>query len=423
MHNTQVKIQTWPEIADEARAANPLLADLVDQLDPDDSLDFVKISYLYGQHILHDGVFQIPLATGELVPITDSRISTSIKNKLNDHNMPAGLLLNKNTELYYKASKHIIPLQIFNKGDFIGLDEMLEPSLNVMSQRHRNISSGARTLFMLPKLFDQKSHFKLENYYKKNMYRPSNITEHYYAFKAIANSPMIENKWTNDILFFNKSWWDTKNLKRTKDIRNFLLQKSWQQSLNSKRAMLSDITWTFFVDTNKRILNKQSPIVIDAIKNLLNIQQGIHPGYTPAINDNSGPIDLLEQAYMECYKIRLYPTIMEPKHLNKATESVYYSLHLSFLNNNQSTGVYKENSTLDFCDLVLLMDALVLTYPDELSDKFLFFQPESNPVAEIKSLRELVESDKRLLSKKLISSGLNFAYSSSFLKSCIQIKS
>lgn len=428
MSNKHIKIQSWIDAQDEIRKINPSLADAIESSGLEATCDFIRASYDYGELIIREGELQIPLSKNKTTSIADTTsLHSSIRTRLNNPN-PIGILLNKSAESFYEPQTSSIPTkvlsnQILQPGDFIGLTDFLDSidSKNKIIPDRQNISSGARSLFMLPRLTDRNSHYKLQNYFKIDVHRPNNIWEHYSIFKEIANSSVTEEKWYSDVLFFSNSWWAKKNQANAQPIKQVLLQQAWQQSVNSRKAMSLKLAWNLFLNSNDSGFKQSKLTILQTIEHLLAIQQGIYPGYVPTINNDVGPIDFIKKAYTDTYKIKSYPTIMAPMHITKTSGPVYYSLHIPALANSKSRGIYEKSTPLDFRELVALMDTL--TFPLYPKDKFTFFQQEEYPALQINALQELINSDERFLPNKAGPQSLNISYSNPFLKSCIKIQS
>jgi hypothetical protein len=72
---------------------------------------------------------------------------------------------------------------------------------------------------------------------------------------------------------------------------------------------------------------RYSVYTLNTIKHLFAIACGVFPGFAPAINENSAPIKLLQEAYKAGYNLKdQYPIIMEPSRFSMVDKSpVYYS--------------------------------------------------------------------------------------------------
>ena len=418
MNNELIKIQTWPEVREEVRTINPLLAKYIDESELNADYDFVRITYGYGQFIIHNGELQLPISNTKFVSLNDSIIPPFIRDRLNYSYVPIGLILNKTTEVFYESPDRVMPTKICNKGDLFGLWEIFDPEPSNFTKCIWNIVAGARTLFMLPKISDQTAHAQLQRHYKIKTYQPSNLLQQYKTFTEIANVSASDSRWTTDILFFSKAWHPTESKKEMRNLHYFWLQKAWQQSLNCRNNMSFDMAWERFAYAVTQRNMKPKPIIINTIKHLLAIQQGIYPGYSPSINNDCGPVDLLKQIYIEVYKIKHYPTVMEPIQLSQVNRPTYYSLQLPSLI-EYAPGSHGKNVITDLRELKLLMD--MLEYPIESEKCFLFFHPDEDLSLNINSTKILPTFNKSFLPEEAAMYNLSFAYNSPFLKGCIQV--
>lgn len=430
MQDNPIKIQAWPEVKSEVKKLHPRLADAIDESQLHATADFVRATYAYGQLIMKNGELQLPISATKTIAFEAENIPAIIKTRLHDC-APIGIILNQAAELFYEPNieyppidKHIFSERVFEKGDLIGINEFFDATIdpNRQTPNNRHLSAGARTLFMLPKVSDYNSHYKFKKRLKIESHSPMTIWDQHSIFKEIATSNITKKPWTIDILFFSKSWWSKKNQKATEDIKNLLLQQAWQQSYYLRNTMQAEAAWSLLVDVNKALLKKQHPILVYAIKKLLKIQAGITPGYKPLLDNKLGPIDLLQQAYIEIYKTNYYPTILGPSQLTVLNPLVYYSSHLPSLEYKNFSKQSRKTEKLDFCELVGLMNHL--SYPDEIKNKFTYFHPKEYTSASglIKSIEDLLAFDRRFLPPEgTLATHLNVTNSAPFFKGCIQI--
>lgn len=69
---------TWKQVRNEAKEVCPKFSDIIDAINPDDDLNFIKVRYPFGSKIIQDGVVNLPTETGGVMPITDTRLPTSL---------------------------------------------------------------------------------------------------------------------------------------------------------------------------------------------------------------------------------------------------------------------------------------------------------------------------------------------------------
>lgn len=411
-----INIEKWADVRDEVNAVNPRLTRLIDDHDPKQAFDFVRIRYRYGQYIFQNGRLQIPLPGNQHTDLDDPSIPLLIKSRLNYSQVPMGIILNKTAEVFHEGPNRTMPSKVFTKGIAFGLWEFFDPPPDDIVGGIWSVIAGARTMFMLPKVSNQSHHQQLQKVYKIPSYQPSSLLQHHEVFSEIANADIVKDPWSMDILFFSAPWQTLANASPVSEVCHFWLQEAWRQSFNCRNNMSFDMAWELFSHSVTKRNIRPKPIIVNTIKHLLSIYDGLYPGYAPAITDDCGPVQLLKEAYMEVYNIKKYPTVMEPLHLSKVDRPVYYSLQFPSLI-EYAPGAHGKNIITDFRELKLLMRMLEDT--SDIDKKFHFFHTESDESLEIRSTAELPATDHHLVPDD--NNSLSFASNSPFLKGCVQI--
>ncbi len=155
----------WREIRTEFKKINPQLAQIIDEIDPNDEFALYKVRYHWGDYILKNGILKIPNSTNELVSIDDFSIEKKITEDLAyNAGMPIGIVLKKSIELYIFALQRIIPFKLMHEGTIFGLwiglheDKMLSSH----SSEIWNVVAGARSTILLPKISNVKSYKRIK---------------------------------------------------------------------------------------------------------------------------------------------------------------------------------------------------------------------------------------------------------------------
>lgn len=412
-----IQIKKWAEIRGQIQLINPRLVQLIDEIDPSEPFDFIKVTYHFGQPIIKNGQFQLPVSSTKTVPITEKEVPVSIKQRLDYSPVPIILILSKKAEVFYEGNERVMPTKIQSKGSLFGLWEMFDPPPGELVQQLWNITAGARSLFMLPKISNQFLHKQLQHTYKIQAYAPNDMLHHHAIFTEIANAETVSAPWAMDVLIFSKSW-QTSNFEKDfsrLQLHCFLLHEAWRQSANCRNNMSFDMAWESFSQAVAKRNMKPKPLIVNTLKHLRAIREGFYPGYAPAIDDESGPIKLLMEAYSEIYKITHHPTIMEPTHLSKKNRPVYYSMQYPTLI-EYAPGVQGKNIIIDERELKILNDMLENSLNEPVSN-FTFFHPEADTSLNIKSAEELPQLNAQFMPDF----SQNFAASSPFLKGCVQV--
>lgn len=419
--NTNVKILKWREIKARLNAVNPRLYALIDDFNPSDDFDFVNITYRFGQPIMKSGQIQIPISSTQTVPLAELVVPESIRKRLNYSFVPTAILLNKKAEVFYESVDRVMPTKIFSQGAMFGLWEMFDPPPGAFVKHIWSIIAGARSLFMLPKIANQFAHKRLQKDFNLQVYAPNNMLQHHQVFTEIANSDKISNNWEMDVLYFSKKWQEISeenNLNSLK-LHHFWLQEAWRQSSNCRNNMSFDMAWELFSKAVTKRNMKPKPLIVNTLKHLLAISDGFYPGYSPATNDDSAPIALLTNAYLNVYNTSTYPIIMEPVHLSKANKPVYYSLQFPTLL-EYAPGTHGKNVITDLRELKILSDMLEESL-NETVRHFTFFHSEEDSGLGIYNVEDVFKLDPQLNFETNTEKKTTYPTSSPFLKGCIQI--
>lgn len=321
--------QHWPDVAEQVRALKPELADIIDSLNPDQKHSFFRLRYNFGDEIVQRGKLFLPTEEGELISIDDPKIPCSLRDRLNYNagSNPATFVLSGQLELLFHLTDRIIPFSLIKPGNLFGLWKSLDtgPS-NCPETFLWELTAGARSLFMLPKISQAGSHARLKKSHQITADKPTTINDHWNIFKGIANSKAMPKKWQVELLFFSTEWFEHKTDPAWRDFNYLILDSAWQSSGYWRNQYIWDLVLS---DIQNRRNIRYSPYIIGIARHMLRMGCSAMPGFQPA-NDNSlGPIDFIQQTYIESYNLKHYaPIIMQPAYFScyQPSDPVYYSL-------------------------------------------------------------------------------------------------
>ncbi len=177
------QILTWSEIKEQVSSVHPSLATAINEFDPDDSFKFVKISYRFGQSIMRDCELNVPISKHETSNLNHESVPALVKKQLDYRYIPIGLILNKKAEVFYESEDRVMPTKIFGAGSMIGLWENFDPEPSKFVKNVWNVSAGARSIFMLPKISNQTFHKNLKDFFHIQSYPPKSQLDHHGIFK------------------------------------------------------------------------------------------------------------------------------------------------------------------------------------------------------------------------------------------------
>jgi hypothetical protein len=413
---------TWHEVRNDVKTANPILANLIDRFEPSNKYTFLKVRYLFGDRILNQGLTHLPLKSGGTVPLMHSKVPEVLREKLGHRMVPMGLLLSKSIEVFYETDERVMPSKLFGAGSLIGLWEAFDPPPTEFLRSIWNLSAGARSICMLPSISETGSHAKLRRDFGVTAYPPKTLLNHSNVFVELCRGAAECNNWFCDVLFFTDKW-----LENPKDNLGFLqlhhywLQEAWKQSINGRNQMSYDVAWEVFSREVTRRNWKPRAHVINIIKHLLSIGEGIFPGFIPATDETAAPIKFLQDCYINSYQLKDYaPIIIVPHHLRELTTPVYYSLSLPTQLEHAPKAKNSPTIIGDIRELKMLMNVLINSMSDS-HHHYDFFHCEEDQFGEIQHVSDMPITDPRLMMYPAEYGERRFPDNSAFLRGCIKI--
>jgi len=423
-HNQYISEYCWQDIRKEVMRVKPNLATVIDEFNPDENFTFLRVKYPFASNIYKDGMLHLPLDNGCIAQLTDHRVPRALQGFFG-HDIPPGLILEKSVEVYFKTEDRIMPTNFWGPGNTIGLWGNFDPTPPPSTRKIWNMNAGARSMFMLPKIADHSAHSRIRRKYGIHAYPPKCLAEHIEIFKHLAVPTSAEDGWYCEVLFFNKIWHKHHEHISWLKLDRLLLQEAWEQSYNCRNQMYYDMSWEPFLKaaTNRRL--KPTPYIINTVKHLTAIAEGIFPGFRPACNQElAAPIQKIQECYMYTYQLKHYaPIIMCPHQLSSEDKDpVYYSLSLpTVLNFVPRLRKQIPNIMNELREIKLLMSILEETLEGLQHTKFEYFHSGDDHFGEILPTHALPSTDPHLMHYPKEFGERNFPYNSSFLRGCIRI--
>ncbi|MFN3234825.1 MAG: hypothetical protein ACE365_05385 [Gammaproteobacteria bacterium] len=440
-HKATIKSTTWEKARKKVASLNPSLAKAIDNVSPGNEYLLFEASYPYGSKIVNKGLLHLPGDDGKVLPIDSPYVSSEIKNQLIRRTVPVSLILKNCAEVSFEMEERLVSLNLFSPGFSFGLWENLDPTTSYYVRRLWNLTAGARSIYMLPKITEHASHKTLRKKYGVRSYLPQNLLDHWRIFSEIANSPAFETDWNCKVLFFSDNWMNhiVKD-SAWKDVYNMFLQDGWIQSQYWRNKVTFDIIWEVFTNNINKHNIKPNPHFLNIVKHMILVGTGLLPGSIAAdYHDNSvAPIAELQKVYIEDYKLRQYiPTFLIPHHFS-ATEKapIYYSFQQPAMLETAAIS-YQSPSTIRMMpEIKFLMEKFheevlegeikadntpIATFADSVV--FDYFHSEANIDYDIKATSEMPKEDKRLISIIPGYKNKKFAGNGHFIRGCARLSS
>lgn len=280
---------TWSDVRTQVKALDPQLFDAIEEFGPDSRHTLFKASYPYGAEILKNAVFQVPIATGEIVPITDERVPDIIRKKLSYNHLsnPVTMVLRGSAELFFNHMGNAFPFfGMIKKGRLFGTSLVLsENGLNMHPNFLWSLTAGARSMFSLAKVSEVVGLNRLEKHFQVNLPKESEYQDQWNLFQALANAPEFVDPWRCEVLFFSDAWFDW-SAKKSAMFKLSLHEKAWRATEFWRNQFLWDVVYSMF---KQEKLVKVNPAIADIVRQVSLIAAGVQPGFTPLHNDDADP--------------------------------------------------------------------------------------------------------------------------------------
>lgn len=439
-NNYNIQELEWKNIRDDIKVVNPELANIIDQLDPNKHLTLIKARYPYGAKIIDNGILQLPNVSGKSTSIHEADVGSGIKNKLLYSSIPLSLPLNKGCEVYLNDKDRTLSLNIISPSDFFGLFEVTALLCNIPIVSAWSVSSGIRSIFMLPKIADQINYNRLKRKLNLSLCSPNSLAEHFYLFKTINDHSLTIKDWYCDIIFFTDSWFtNLQSNSKWAMFYNYLFKQATIQRMQSGHNvdnMAFNLMWQSFVYAMGKRNLKPRPYIMDTAKYLLGIAAGIQPAFSPADKSEIfAPTKLLQETYIDHYGLKKYlPTIFHSNILipGKKLKHVYYSLAYPLLQEGLPNSKANQDVISDMREIKLLFETFIVAFRSRKIDfptgynlldkvQFDFFHNGTDIFNELKAAKDMPISDIELVKDQEQFPSREFCATAQFLRGCVRI--
>lgn len=433
----------WDTIRSRVEKVDPKVTAIIDKLSPDRSFP-LYLSYLPYGHLKGDTVSSfLTLADGRCVRLSDPSLPDEIKKNLwyGLNSSALSLILEKEIEFFIdlKDRKISIPWTIAKEGDFLCVKSTLKKDMSKKCEPSNILTatSGARSIFTLPSLGCSVNYNRLKSFLNIRSPIPKHLYDHWHLFKEMINGSLKDEvDWQSCTMYFSQKWIDKlQNDPAWSDLKVYLIEKAFSFFEYESSRIFYDIAFSLI--QRKRNL-KPNPYLVDTAKHLLVTAMGKAPGYAPALNDNSAPIQKLQQVFVDYFGLKKYiPGIMKPEHFeqNNLNSMVYYSMQhpstFTFSPSSRNTS----SALLEMRELQHLMQILeselcekTMPYHDTTlgiaakEAEFIYFHNKLDRHKIIIPSEKIINYDKRLLQTHVQHPDARFSCDAPFMRGCILIK-
>ncbi|WP_419420752.1 hypothetical protein ACNVED_05515 [Legionella sp. D16C41] len=326
----------WNEIRKTVKNIDVKFTQLVDELGPGNNYPLYLASYHYGETIGDSKGTILKDDLGQFYHLGDSNTPKDIFKNLSYgiKNSPLMMILDKKFEWFISDhQKHTsFPIYVEGPGFFIGTRQLIaeKASRTSISSSIMSCTAGSRSVFMLPNIGNQKKHMYLQRQLGITCSTPKDIQNHWEVFKEI--SLLSKSTWRANVLFFSSKWIDSlKNNSKWIHLQKYLIEKMIKSWEHDKNYFFYNFAFSKAQETYNILSN---PYLNETTKHILGIALGANLGYKPATDNFSIPLDEIQLAYQEIYRIQQTPILLEPDKFdiyNKPQLPIYYSLQKPFI--------------------------------------------------------------------------------------------
>lgn len=226
------------------------------------------------------------------------------------HELPSDLgfflIIDRGVEVFIESPLQTTPIAALQTGQTFSLDN--EQNLSPLPLQLLNMTAGARSMFLYPKISNFDSHNRMFRYYNFDLSipTPQRASNQWHMFKEIAaakNSP-----WRTTILFFGNEWLQGDTLEHHQ-LRDYLRDSNVPNTRFYPKKMVFELLISEAID---QLRFKPDPFLADNLKHVFAISNGFLPGHVFADDEQFAPIQVIQEAFLEQYKLAYAPNILIP---------------------------------------------------------------------------------------------------------------
>ncbi len=425
---------TWKEARADVARANPNLAREIDKLDPGDEYLIFKARYPFGSKILDKGVLHLPGKNQQLLSIDNPDLDPVVKSALSyAQTMPMGVVLNNSIELHLMESNRAVTFSLMRTGKIFALWTVLEISQSAHLGHVWNITAGARSLMMLPKISDITFYKKLKREFDLFSSMPKEFLDQWEIFKELSQSPLFPEPWSVEVLFFSGKWLENRTDPNWQLFRQFLMETAWHETAYLRNQVMVDFAFSCALEAKNL---KPNPYLTDTVKHLYSMGIGAYPGFVVAKDSIAAPIRGLQAIFTDTYNLRYSPTMIQPGYISSTSteEPCYYSLAVPGLMvfspksrkfNSKLEDLREIRHIMHGVSSYLLEDKLKLMntpiYKWAKNVEYGYFHSEADSKESIRNAGEIEKRDSALKDELQKYPRKPFCATSPFLRGCIRI--
>lgn len=300
---------------------------IIDGIAPGDDLSLYQVNYHYGDYILDQSELYVPSPAGELVPLLSDDIPKPLQEEFayNYYSNPVTIVLEGAVELFTVFDNRIIPFYgLIPEGALFGTWFILSPQYWTMEPTFNwQMTAGARSIFMLPKIANKTKHDALNRELKMQIQPPETLADHFDIFKEIDKSG--KSACNFELLYFGGKWFSNKDDPAFQRLYNHFLRRAWRDSDFWRNRFIEDMMVSFVQAHRSAPFDANA---LDRVRHILAICGGFHNGFAAIEDDKVAPVSLIKKIYRDIYDLKYEPTVIAQMRFDmNTTDMSFYSLN------------------------------------------------------------------------------------------------
>ena len=287
---------TWKQASETLSSQHPELLQHINAIFKTNTrLEVHTVKYSYGDTILKHGI---------------------LNNTASD-SFAFGLVLNGGLEVFIEREDEpdkIATLAMLKPGNILFLDQDLESSVFPLALQ--NATSGARSIFLLPRIGNSDRYWRLARRHNIPFDPPHSLLQQWNVFVQLAQS--AKSNWHSTLLLFPHAWLEQKG-------SDALIKYLKRQTIPTPQFSIHKHQLDSIID---KLIEERSEICSGQIlKNMFAIANGDLPGFSLAKDQTFAPIDLIQKAFTLDYGLKS-AELMHPDYIHSGIEC-FYSIEMN----------------------------------------------------------------------------------------------
>lgn len=429
-----LEIVNWEDAKNAVIKVNPDLAAAIDTVNPGCEYPLIRARYPFGHQILNHGKFILPFEREN----ADNKFYQECKKLLSYAvTIRTGIVLNNTMELFVESPDMIIPRYLMYPGRIFGLWSSLQPpETSADIGQLWNITAGARSLIMVPKISDSTAFKRVKKEYSLKSTAPNNFVDQWELFVALAKHPAFPERWETEILLFTNKWFEELNKVNPQwlILKNFLLQSAWLDTATLRNQDAFNFVFSMALQSRNLI---KDPYLSSVARFLYGLGERHFHSYVVAQDNQAAPLEGIQSIFTNLYNLNYAPTMVHSGIFSNddPLRPCYYSLsHSSIMDFMPKTKNFasKFNNVLDIKDIMNRTLAyirednfgLIKTPVYKIANEveYSYYHTDAKQEKDgVSHVSKIVERDAALIHEARRFSNLAFCDSSSFFRGCVRI--